>query len=336
MRADIFIPTSNRLDALSQCLDSLEAQTCRDFTVRLAGICPDAQVERLVAGHPGLDLDYFVQSAPGIIGAANEALARARGDVFIRIDDDVVLEPHWLEEVLGTFAANPRAGGVTGPTVMSAEGLASRDLTAFLERFQASRNPVLRFASFLYTQVLYEGRMREPSRLLPSGVFTLGSNYPDCLDLKEPREVENLEACNWSARTHLLRQAGGFDPLFLKGLGDYHETDAALRIRALGYVLVFNPRARLRHNVEMGKVAKARPRPYHRIQNFVLFYFRHFPIRSAAQLGKFALNLAMQNGYYLYKFLSTGSADQLAAPAGTAVALGKVLLGRHREQGLTP
>ncbi len=336
MRADIFIPTSNRLEALAPCLDSLEAQTCKDFTVRLAGMCPDDGVERLVAAHPGLDMDYFIQRAPGIIGAANEALERAQAEVFIRIDDDVVLEPQWLEQVMATFAADPRAGGVTGPTVMSEQGLASRDLTAFLERFQASRNPLLRFASYLYTQVLYEGRMREPSRLLQSGVFTLGSNYPDCLELAEPLEVENLEACNWSARTELLRRAGGFDTLFLKGLGDYHETDAALRIRSQGYALVFNPKARLRHNVEMGKVAKARPRPYHRIQNFVLFYFRHFPVRSATQLGKFALNLAMQNGYYLYKFLTTGSADQLAAPAGTAVALGKVLLGRHREKGLAP
>lgn len=325
MKADIFVPTSNRVDALEQCLESLSRQSRRDFRVLLVGLRKDEQVERLIARFPQIEIRYFLQKKKGLIGAANEALQIAENEIFVRIDDDTVQDEFWYENIIQTFESDARIGGVTGPTVMSEEGVQSRDLTAYLEKFKKSSNPLLRAFYSLYNDYLYEGKMYEVSQFLKSGVFTLGSNFKAALYLSAPVEVNNLEACNWSARTSLLKQIGGFDEIYVKGLGDYHEADAALKIKKTGHKLVFNPKVRLRHNVEVGKVDKARPAPYWRIQNFVIFYFRFFDIESIDQFLRFFTNVMLQNGYYVFRFLTTGKPSQLGAIFGTVVGFVKVI-----------
>lgn len=325
MKADIFVPTSNRLDALEQCLESLSKQSRRDFRVLLVGLRADEQVEKLILKFPQIEIQYFIQKKKGLIGAANEALQVAENEIFVRIDDDTVQDEFWYENIIKTFESDEHIGGVTGPTVMSEEGVKSRDLTAYLEKFKKSSNPFLRAFYSLYNDYLYEGKMYEVSQFLKSGVFTLGSNFPQAATLPAMLPVNNLEACNWSARTAILKEIGGYDEIYVKGLGDYHEADAALKIKKAGYELIFNPKVKLKHNVEVGIVAKARPAPYWRIQNFIIFYFRFFDIESLDQWFRFMTNVLLQNGYYFFRFCTTGKLSQLGALPGTLVGFMKVI-----------
>lgn len=325
MKADIFVPTSNRLDALEQCLESLSKQSRRDFRVLLVGLRADEQVEKLILKFSQIEIQYFIQKKKGLIGAANEALQVAENEIFVRIDDDTVQDEFWYENLIKTFESDEHIGGVTGPTVMSEEGVKSRDLTAYLEKFKTSQNPLLRVFYSLYNDYLYENKMYEVSQFLKSGVFTLGSNFPQAAALPASLEVNNLEACNWSARTAILKEIGGYDEIYVKGLGDYHEADAALKIQKAGYKLIFNPKVKLRHNVEVGTVAKARPAPYWRIQNFIIFYFRFFDVESLDQLSRFVVNVLLQNGYYFFRFCTTGKFSQLGAMPGTLVGFMKVI-----------
>ncbi len=324
MKADIFIPTSNRVNALRQCLASLSCQTNQNFRLIIGGLEKSEKTEEVLANFSQLEICYFIQKKKGLVEAANEALARTENEIFIRTDDDVFFDREWLANVLKTFNDHPEVGGVTGPTIMSQEGLKSRDLTAYLEKFKDSKNLLLKLIRYLYYDYLYEGKINQVSRFLDSGVFTLGSNYKNCLSLKGLAEVNNLEACNWSARTGIIKKIGGFDKTFRRGLGEYHEADAALRIKQLGYRLVFNPRAKVYHRVETGKIKKARPESFWRIQNFIIFYFRYFRIKSSKQLLKFLTNIALQNGYYFFRFLTTFSFDQLSAMPGTIVGFVRV------------
>jgi len=329
LQSNIFIPTSNRYDALKNCLDSLNDQTNKNFKVFIVGIRSSSEISKLVNSYE-FEIDYFIQSQPGILGAANEALARMNADIFIRIDDDVLIAKQWHEQILSSYDGDEFVGGVTGPTVMTAEGIRSRDLTAFLNKFESHPNPIFRLPHFIYSKIIFSGRMHEVSTFLESGVFTLGSNFEGCLSMPNSIEVTNLEACNWSCRRNILMKIGGFDTVFLKGLGDYHEADAALRIKELGYKLIFNPKAELSHRVEIGKVPVARPETYYRIQNFIIFYFRHFKILRAnngftVSLIKFSLNLALQNLYYLFKAIKTGKLSQAACIPGTFVGFWRAL-----------
>lgn len=325
MKADIFIPTSNRIDALEQCLESLATQTLKNFKVYLVGIEKNKQTKELLKKYKNFEIEYFIQKKKGLIGAANEALEKSVNEIFVRIDDDVILDNAWFENLVKSFESDAKIGGVTGPTIMSEKGLKSRDLTAFLEKFKHSKNPFLCIFFHLYNDYLYENKIGEVSQFLESGVFTLGSNFKSCLLNNKIIEVNNLEACNWSSRTEILKRNSGFDEIYLKGLGDYHEADAALNIKKAGFKLVFNPKVKLCHNVEIGKVEKARLAPYWRIQNFIIFYFRFFRIKNFGQFLKFFTNLSLQNGYYIFRFLTTGKVNQLGSIPGTIVGFFKII-----------
>lgn len=321
MKADIFIPTANRPEALKNCLFSLSNQTEKKFNIFLVGLKKNKEIEKLVFGFKNLKIDYFIQKKPGIIGSANEALKKAKGEVFIRIDDDVVLDKNWFKNLLQTYQKNKEIGGVTGPTIMNKKGLESRDLTAFLNDFGKKQNLFFKLLRFIYYDYIYEGRIKEVSIFLKSGAFSLGSNFPGCLKIKKIIEVDGFEACNFSCRTKLLKSFGGFDEIYLKGIGDYHESDLPFRIKKRGYKIVFNPKVKLEHHVEIGKVQKARPAAFYRIQNFIIFYARYFPIKSFDQLLRFKVNLLMQNSYYFYRFLTTGNLSLLGAIPGTIIGL---------------
>jgi len=325
LTTDIFIPTSNRLDALKMCLESISKQTNKDFKILLVGLKKDQAIDDLLKSFNKLKIEYFIQKRPGLIVAANEALNKSTADIFIRIDDDVIVDDKWLENIIETFESDNEIGGITGPTIMSKEGLKSRDLTEILEKMRNSKNILLKLFYNLYCNYLYEGKLFEVSQFLKSGLFTLGSNHELSLKIKSQIEVSNLEACNLACRKKLLEKIDGFDEIFLEGLGDYHEADVAMKIKRLGFKLIFNPKAKLVHNVEVGAVAKSRPATYYRIQNFIIFYFRYFKIDSLDTLIKFSLNLIMQNCYYMFKFVSTGDFQQLKSIPGTFAGLYKVI-----------
>jgi GT2 family glycosyltransferase len=332
LRSDIFIPTSNRYDALKNCLDSLSIQTNKNFKIYVVGIRESLEISKLVKSYD-FEIDYFIQSQPGIIGAANEALAKMKSDIFIRIDDDVLISKQWHQEIINSFEIDRLVGGVTGPTIMTEEGIRSRDLTAFLHLFKSNPKFIYRIPYFIYSKIIFSGKMYEVSTFLESGAFTLGSNFESCLTINNSIEVSNLEACNWSCRRSILLEINGFDNTFLKGLGDYHEADAALRIKRLGYKLIFNPKAELSHRVEIGKVPIARPETYHRIQNFIIFYFRHYPILRSnhgyvLSITKFFLNIMLQNTYYIFKAFRTGKIYQVACIPGTFVGFLRALMDK--------
>ena len=127
IRADIFIPTSNRVEPLKKCLDSLQDQTNKQFKVLLVALKPNENVKNLVNLYKNLDIDYFIQKDKGIIPAGNEALQKAKHEIFIRIDDDVILDKYWFKSLITRFDSDKNIGGVTGPTIMSSNGIKSRD-----------------------------------------------------------------------------------------------------------------------------------------------------------------------------------------------------------------
>ena len=46
-----------------------------------------------------LPLKYFIELAPGKNNALNHAVKKARGDLFVFTDDDIIADPRWLMEV---------------------------------------------------------------------------------------------------------------------------------------------------------------------------------------------------------------------------------------------
>lgn len=318
-KASIFIPTSNNINALKPCLKSLQNQSRKDFNIILIGKEKNEDIENLTYVFKTLRIKYLIQKKPGLVTAANEALKKTKSKIFIRIDDDIVADQNWFKNILETFRLNKNIGAVTGPTIINSKNTSSRDLIYYLKK-RRNRNLLFKLINIIYHKYLFENKTYEVGKFLRSGVFTIGSNFKQYIP-KTIIDVDNLEACNFACKTNILRKIGGFDKVFSKGLGEYHEADVAFKIKSLKLKILFNPKVKVNHEIKNNHTV--RPESYYRIQNFIVFYKRYFKIDSFDTLLRFTLYLMVQNLYYSFKFLSTGKIDQLKSIPGTFIGLYK-------------
>lgn len=303
IQANIFIPTTNRVKSLHKCLQSLNNQSNKEFSIIIIGKEKNALVKKVIKKFNSLNILYTVQKKRGLVGAANEALKKSNHSIFVRIDDDVVCDKNWFKNILLTFGKNKKIGAVTGPTLLTKKGFQSRDMLKILEIARKNSNIFLKFFYNFYNDYICEGKLFHVGRFFKSGAFSIGSNFAACLKLKLT-EVENLEACNFACQTDLIKKLGGFDRTFEKGLGEYHEADLAFKIRKLGYKIIFNPKIKVWHHVENSAV-KTRPDSLNRLRNFIIFYKRHIGFKNLGYFFRFSVNLFGQISYHIYKSLES-------------------------------
>jgi glycosyltransferase involved in cell wall biosynthesis len=119
----VAIPTYRRSVMLRQTLEGLVKQ---DYPAHLLEILiidnnsPDdtrAVVESFAgAVHPPR---YILETQQGANYARNRAIRDGRGDVIIFGDDDILIEPQWVREIVRPFAENPsrKIGAVAGEVI---------------------------------------------------------------------------------------------------------------------------------------------------------------------------------------------------------------------------
>lgn len=322
MFISVFIPTGKRIESLKRVLASLNNQTYRDFEVIVVDYKSSHELFNVVNNYKdSLDIKVVHQTEKGLSQAANLALEVAQGEIFIRIDDDVVMDTGWLEAVYTTLTNDEKLGGVTGPTVVPNAYTVNRDLFVFEKQLREG-TIFWQLVGKVYFKYFLEGTPRRVSHWFRSGAFSLGSNYAQAL--QEPfQEVTNLEACNFCVRTALLRQVGGFDSSYT-GVGEYHEADAAFKIRDLGYKLVFNPKVSVNHCPSQDGFFNDRPNSYSRMLNFTLFHSRWLKVNGWDSSFKYVFYLVFLNAYYVYLAITRRQAIQLLAIPGTIVGLIRV------------
>lgn len=106
----VIIPTKNRADDLRSTLEDLVAQTRRPDEILIVDQSPVPSFE---PGSIPIAVNYI--HAPNVSGAAvarNVAMDRATGDLWVFLDDDVILEPQYIEEIVRAYA--PGIAGVSG------------------------------------------------------------------------------------------------------------------------------------------------------------------------------------------------------------------------------
>ena len=325
MIISVVIPTLNRKSSLNKVLDDLRAQSYKDFeVVILDGGSNDETKGLCELYRQYLNIRFYIQKSPGIVGAMNEALEFCRGDVFTRTDDDVALSNDWLQEIVNAFNKYPDAAGITGPTLIPPDRQDKRDLTLFNEKLTHAKGFFWKVFKWIYHDYFMEGNPFAVSRFYKCGAFSVGSNYPFVQDLKDTFEVDYLESCNWSMKLGLIKKIGGFDNRF-GGVSEYFEADAVYKIKRLGFKMYFNPKARLQHLVDRSGNFKARSGTYSRANNFVLFYLRHIKPTTPDKALRFLLYLAFINSYFVYCSIRQRQISQLSGIAGTFVSLVRYL-----------
>lgn len=107
----VVIPVKDDAVALRRCLRALALQTAEGFEIVVVdnGSTDDsAEVAR------GAGARVVPCAAPGIPAAASTGYDHARGDLILRLDADCLPGAHWVETVVRSFAADPRAAVFTG------------------------------------------------------------------------------------------------------------------------------------------------------------------------------------------------------------------------------
>jgi glycosyltransferase involved in cell wall biosynthesis len=107
----VIVPAYNVTAFIADALDSLRAQTFRDFeTIVVNDGCPDsANLERVLEPYRG-EIVYIRQENQGVAAARNAGLRAARGPLVALLDPDDMWEPEYLEVQTGLLASHPEIG----------------------------------------------------------------------------------------------------------------------------------------------------------------------------------------------------------------------------------
>jgi len=216
------------------------------------------------------DFEVILASEEGIVNAMNIALAKAKGDIFVRIDTDVKLSKRWLLELMKPFK-DPTVAGATGPTYIP------KDLRKNRVSIKMAEKPNWFF------NWMFDNEPYLPARIYKCGSVSYGSNFEELMNRNY--DIDHLEGTNWAMRTELIRAVGGFDPKF-DGVAEWFDTDVLFKILKLRcqpnehssyqYKIKYCPNAILWHLI--GKPTMnfdKRKDTWGRIRNWLRFHWRH-------------------------------------------------------------
>jgi GT2 family glycosyltransferase len=216
----VVVATRDRPQSLARCLRALAAVTYAPFEVVVVDNAPSTR-ETLAVVQQRSDLDgrvrYVRELRPGASCARNRGLDEARGQLVAFTDDDVVVDPGWLDGVVRGFGRSLSVACVTG--LVSSARLDTAEQRYFDQRVSWAVS---------CTPRRYD-RHADPqaSPLYPytAGQFGTGANF--------------------AFRTAVLRRLGGFDEALGPGTpsGAGEDLDLFVRTILAGHAIAYEPAA---------------------------------------------------------------------------------------------
>ncbi|MGO8732879.1 MAG: glycosyltransferase family 2 protein [Terriglobia bacterium] len=202
----VCIITRNRMESLSQCLRCIALQTHPAAEIIIVDNSTNFATRDFVNGHlPSARYIHANVSLGSFPTLRNIAWKHASADFVAFTDDDCYPQPSWLAALLGCYAADVGAVGgrvVDGP----------------VDEGNGSRPPVVGILTPL------RGALGNFNAVWP-----------------EPFDVDHIPGGNMSFRRESLVKAGGWDYMLESGYAPYEETELCLRIKRLGYRVIYTP-----------------------------------------------------------------------------------------------
>jgi len=235
-KVSVIIPTYNRCKDLYECLVSVFAFRDKPYEVIVVDSGSVDETGKLEACFP---IRFVSIEERNRERARNLGVSMASGDIIAFLDDDVVVCEEWLSQIVKPYE-NCNVGGVGGRVIPYG---ASPKFFVRLDRDDIGR---------VFDSGLVIGNFDLPSENLI--------------------EVDSFIGCNMSFRRELLLKVGGFDENF-GGTGYRDDTDLCLRVRKLGYKLMYDSQALVWHKFRGKQVGGVWS--YWYVRNQVYFYFKN-------------------------------------------------------------
>jgi GT2 family glycosyltransferase len=247
-RTAIIIPTKDKVELLTQCIDSLEVTVPR-HSIDVCVIDHQSQEAKTKAYLQEISRRHLVLPYQGAFNFStlnNHAVARLNGpyDFYLFLNNDIeALSPGWLEHLLG-IGQRAEVGAVGAlllypdRTVQHAGCVVGMHYVADHAHKQAA--------------VFAEGGRRQPGKDMA---------------LLACRDQSIVTGACLLVRADVFHQVGGFDCRYAVGFGD---SDLCLRIKARGYKVILDTQAVLLHHesASRGKPANgdAHPKDTHQFR----------------------------------------------------------------------
>ncbi len=220
----VVVCTRNRPETLALCLKQLQEIRYGRFEVIVVDNAPDDEAARhcflRLAGHDPR-FRYVREPAPGLSRARNRGMSEAAARWVAFTDDDVQVDPWWLDAIAAGIHRDTDVGCVTG-LVPPAE-LDHPAQQYFDERYA--------WAARMEPRVYDLDQRRDPSPLYPysAGLFGTGANF--------------------AIDRNLLLDLGGFDENLGAGsaAGGGEDLEAFVRVLRAGRSLAYEPSAVVWH-----------------------------------------------------------------------------------------
>ncbi len=222
--ASIIIATRDRPNRLRACLNSLFASDYPNYEIIVVDNAPATSSTREVVDaiqRESVSVQYVRESCPGLGVAHNCGLRQAKGTIVAFADDDVLVDRHWLSQLVLGFSASDNVACVTG-MILPAE--LDTETQGFLEEFG-------RFNKGTTQRIFDLETNRLEHSLFPfsAGIFGSGANM--------------------AFQTAYLLECDGFDPALGAGTTARGGDDLAAFYEVIrnGYQLVYQPSAIVYH-----------------------------------------------------------------------------------------
>lgn len=220
----VIVCTHNRRQGLLRSLHSIQRLRYTNLELLVIDNAPaDDSTMELVHELARKDprVRYVREERPGLSAARNRGLREARGEFITYTDDDVRVDPLWVDAILRGFRRLPEVGCVTGL-------VASASLERRAEQYFDAR---VGWSSSCEQRLFQARASRADSRLHPyaPGVFGTGANV--------------------AFRSDALRAIGGFDESLGAGSPTCggEDLDAFVRLLRSGRALTYEPAALVWH-----------------------------------------------------------------------------------------
>ena len=231
-KVSLVICSLNRQESLNRCLKSIEEQTFQDYEIILC------------------------EEEGNLVELKDKGWRKAKGEIIVFCDDDIVAIPKWLENIVTIFDVRNDVVGVTGPTFVPQEYLKNRDI------FKKG------VVKKLYNRLFLEGKELLPGLITKCGANTYGGDF-DTINSSKPCEVDFLQPAQFAVRREIMEKVQGFD-LEFKGVAEWCDVDLCYRIKNYGK-LIYHPEIKVTHYPINDNTTKKRLDTMSRYRNYRRF-----------------------------------------------------------------